>query len=98
MTDLFNTNLEKYENPERYDELYGKYQDDLLYLMEYATGIEDPIIELACGTGRLTIPMAKRGLNMVGIDLHDGMLSRAKQKAAHEQLSILFEQQDCTKL
>jgi ubiquinone/menaquinone biosynthesis C-methylase UbiE len=98
MTDIFNTNLEKYENPERYDELYGKYQDDLLYMMEYATGMEDLIIELACGTGRLTIPMAKNGLNMVGIDLHDGMLSRAKQKAAHEQLSIIFEQQDCTKL
>jgi ubiquinone/menaquinone biosynthesis C-methylase UbiE len=98
MSGLFNTNLEKYENPERYDELYGKYQDDLLYMMAYAIGIEDPIIELACGTGRLTIPMAKSGLNMVGIDLHDGMLNRAKQKAAHEQLSIIFEQQDCTKL
>jgi 2-polyprenyl-3-methyl-5-hydroxy-6-metoxy-1,4-benzoquinol methylase len=98
MSGLFNTNLEKYENPERYDELYGKYQDDLLYIMAYATGIEDPIIELACGTGRLTIPMAKSGLNMIGIDLHDGMLNRAKQKAAHEQLSIIFEQQDCTKL
>ncbi|MFB5089788.1 class I SAM-dependent methyltransferase (plasmid) [Psychrobacillus sp. PGGUH221] len=98
MKEIFENNFEKYENPEKYDEIYGNYQDDLLYLIEYVSGIEKPIIELACGTGRLTIPMAKRGLNMVGIDLHAGMLSRAKQKATHEQLNIIFEQQDCTEL
>ncbi|WP_042475658.1 class I SAM-dependent methyltransferase [Bacillus ndiopicus] len=98
MKELFENNFEKYENPEKYDEMYGNYQDDLLYILEYASGIEKPIIELACGTGRLTIPMAKSGLNMVGIDLHGGMLNRAKQKAAQEQLTINFEQQDCTAL
>lgn len=98
MKEIFENNFEKYEDPEKYDEMYGNYEDDLLYILEYADGIENPIIELACGTGRLTIPMAKRGLNMVGIDLHGGMLSRAKQKAAYEQLKIIFEQQDCTEL
>ncbi|WP_152658003.1 class I SAM-dependent methyltransferase [Oceanobacillus sp. CFH 90083] len=98
MKELFENNFEKYENPEKYDEMYSKYQDDLLYLMENVSGMDKPIIDLACGTGRLTIPMAKRGLNMVGVDLHGGMLSRAKQKAAAEQVNIIFEQQDCTEL
>ncbi len=98
MKEIFEKNFEKYEDPEKYDEIYGNYQADLQYIMEYAIGIEKPVIELACGTGRLTIPMAKSGINMVGIDMHGGMLSRAKQKAAHEQLNIIFEQQDCTEL
>ncbi|MFD1451787.1 class I SAM-dependent methyltransferase [Oceanobacillus sojae] len=98
MKEIFENNFEKYENPEKYDEMYRKYQDDLLYLMDYASGMHEPIIDLACGTGRLTIPMAKSGLNMTGVDLHAGMLSRAKQKADDEQINIIFEQQDCTEL
>ena len=98
MKAIFEDNFEKYENPKKYDDMYGNYKEDLLYIMEYASGIKQPIIELACGTGRLTIPMAKSGLKMVGIDLHGGMLNRAKQKAVHEQLTIVFEQQDCTEL
>ena len=98
LKEIFENNFEKYKSPEKYDEMYGNYQDDLLYILEYVSETEKPIIELACGTGRLAIPMAKRGLNMVGIDLHDGMLSRAKQKAAREQVNIIFEQQDCTEL
>ncbi|WP_100333610.1 class I SAM-dependent methyltransferase [Bacillus alkalisoli] len=98
MKEIFENNFDKYENPEKYDEMYGNYHEDLLYMMEYANGMEQRVIELACGTGRLTIPMAKSGINMVGIDLHDGMLSRAKQKAAEEHVKIVFEQQDCTQL
>ena len=98
MKEIFINNFEKYDDPEKYDEMYGNYQDDLCYIMEFASEIDQRVIELACGTGRLTIPMAKSGLHMVGVDLHGGMLSRAKQKAAHEQLNIIFEHQDCTEL
>jgi len=98
MKEIFETNFEKYEDPVKYDEMYDGFQDDLFYILEHARGIENPIIELACGTGRLTIPMAKSGMNMVGIDLHEGMLNRAKQKAAQENLTIIFEKQDCTEL
>lgn len=98
MKELFETNFDKYKSPEKYDEMHGNYQDDLLYLMEFVNEIDEPIIDLACGTGRLTIPMAKSGLNMVGVDLHSDMLSLAKLKAKHEQVNIVFEQQDCTEL
>ncbi|MDO5742268.1 MAG: class I SAM-dependent methyltransferase [Vagococcus sp.] len=84
MKELFETNFDKYKSPEKYDEIHDNYQDDLFYLMEFVNEIDEPIIYLACGTGRLTIPMAKSGLNMVGMDLHSGMLSLAKIKAKHE--------------
>ena len=38
-------------------------------------------LELACGTGRLTVPLAGRGLNITGFDSSDAMLEAAKAKA-----------------
>ena len=42
--------------------------------------------------------MAKSRFQMVGVDLHEGMLDRAKQKAKEQMVSIEFVLQDCTKL
>lgn len=97
-SDIFEGNLEKYADPKKYDELYNEYLQDLAYILECAKKVKEPIIELACGTGRLTIPMAKQGFKMYGVDIHNGMLNLAKQKAAEENLEIQFLQQDCTKL
>jgi len=93
----FEENFEKYADPEMYDHLYEGYQKDLNVILEWAKP-DEPVIELACGTGRLTIPMAKQGFQMVGVDLHEGMLARAKQKANEQMVSIEFLLQDCTKL
>ncbi len=94
---VFEENFEKYADPEMYDHLYEGYQKDLNVILEWAKP-DLPIIELACGTGRLTIPMAKRGFQMIGVDLHEGMLERAKQKAKEQRVSIELLRQDCTKL
>lgn len=97
-TDIFENNLEKYDDPIKYDELYNHHQEDLMYILQCVKQEKSPIIELACGTGRLTIPMAKHGFDMYGVDIHPGMLNVAIRKAKEEQLNIHFEQQDCTKL
>ena len=91
-------NLEKYNDPAGYDALYNDYVKDLAYIEEVAAAINGSILELACGTGRLTLPMAKKGYDMVGVDLHAGMLERARQKAQEAGLDIPFYRQDCTKL
>lgn len=98
MNNIFESNFQKYENPAQYDTLHESYQDDLIYIMEHAQEIHSPIIDLACGTGRLTIPMSKQGLHVIGVDLHEGMLNRARKKAIDDDLQIQFEQQDCTEL
>ena len=46
------------------------------------------ILELCCGTGRLTIPIAKDGYNITGIDYTPSMLEQAKIKASKERLEI----------
>ena len=90
-------NLKKYADPEMYDHLYEGYQKDLSIVIKWASQ-DQPILELACGTGRLTIPMAQRGFQMIGVDLHEGMLARARQKAEEQGVTIEFIQQDCTQL
>ena len=56
------------------------------------------ICDLACGTGNITIPMAKRGYDMIGTDKSFQMLSIAREKAANEGLDIMFLSQSFTKL
>ena len=57
----------------------------------------DMVVELAAGTGNLTIPLAERGYDMIGIDKSEDMLSIARQKALGNS-EILFLNQDMTKL
>lgn len=56
------------------------------------------IADLACGTGNITIPMAKRGYDMIAVDNSVQMLDIARKKAINENLDILFLNQSITKL
>lgn len=48
------------------------------------------VLDLACGTGTLTMLLKKRGLDIYGADASFEMLAEAQQKASDEQLDILF--------
>ncbi|MGB2694813.1 MAG: class I SAM-dependent methyltransferase [Dehalococcoidia bacterium] len=41
-----------------------------------------PALELACGTGRVSIPIARDGIRVVGLDRSPAMLARAREKSA----------------
>ncbi len=47
-------------------------------------------LELACGTGRLTLPLAERGLSITGLDNSQAMLEAAQVKAAAHGLRPEF--------
>ena len=55
-------------------------------------------VECACGTGSLTIPLAKLGFSMTGMDLSAEMLNLAQQKAREQGVMIPFIRQDMRKL
>ena len=40
------------------------------------------VLELACGTGRIAIPIAREGIPVVGLDASAAMLARAREKSA----------------
>jgi SAM-dependent methyltransferase len=56
------------------------------------------ILELCCGTGRLTIPIAKDGYKISGVDITSSMLEQAKIKASEAGLEIDFIQADIRNL
>jgi len=57
---------------------------DIPFYVDYAHQCQSPILELASGTGRLVIPLAKAGLDIYGVDLSDNMLDVCR-KAIHQQ-------------
>lgn len=52
------------------------------------------ILELCCGTCRLTIPIAKDGYDISGVDYTSSMLEQAKAKASESGLEIEFIEAD----
>jgi 2-polyprenyl-3-methyl-5-hydroxy-6-metoxy-1,4-benzoquinol methylase len=57
-----------------------------------------PILDIGCGTGRHSIELARRGYTVVGIDLSESLLKRAREKASEEKLQIVFQKQDARNL
>lgn len=94
----FTQNLSKYSNPEEYDDTYKSYTADLEFIETHLGEYSQSIIELACGTGRLAIPLAKQGHLVYGVDIDEGMLKYAQNKADNEGLNIHLSVQDCTQL
>jgi SAM-dependent methyltransferase len=79
MTNL--DNLIEYSDPEIYDLENGDFEPDGPFILSIAQELGSPVLELGCGTGRVTIPLAQNGIEIVGLDLVPSMLERAKQKA-----------------
>lgn len=50
-------------------------------------------LDLACGTGSLTLALADMGVDIYGIDASAEMLSKAQEKALNRNMSILFLRQ-----
>ena len=48
------------------------------------------MLDLACGTGTLTVEFKKRGFDIYGVDASFEMLSQAQSKAAEENIEMLF--------
>lgn len=69
---------------------YEKRADYFCALLERLNHKAGITLDLACGTGSLTIALAKRGLDVYGIDGSSSMLSVAQQKAAENGLNLLF--------
>lgn len=73
-----------------YDET-AKYVADILSENGIKKGI---LLDLACGTGTMSVQMAKRGYEVIGIDNSPEMLSEAREKAYEAKEDILFLCQD----
>lgn len=87
--------------------IYDELMDDVdyeawVYYIEKLIEINDikvkNILELACGTGNLTIPLTKRGYDICGIDISEEMLEVALKKSEEENIKLVLLQQDIVDL
>lgn len=69
-----------------YDLDLAGFDDDLLMVEEFARRCGSPILELGCGSGRLLLPLARRGYQVTGVDLSPAMLAIARRKVEAEGL------------
>ena len=78
---------------------YGAWSVHLLRLLD-SRGVKsgDACVECACGTGALTVPLAKAGLKMTGVDMSGEMLAAAMNRARSAGCAIPFVRQDMVSL
>jgi SAM-dependent methyltransferase len=61
---------------------------DVSFWRRVARGAAGPVLELGCGTGRLSAPLSRAGVQLVGIDRSAPMLARARRRAANRLVLV----------
>jgi SAM-dependent methyltransferase len=67
-----------------YDPWSASVTEDVEFYVDVARASGGPVVELACGTGRISVPIAKAGISVIGVDASAGMLEVAREYAATE--------------
>jgi SAM-dependent methyltransferase len=79
-------NLEEFPDQQTYDDpqTYDIVVDNDTGIAFYAALAQEtggPVLEIACGTGRVSIPIARLGFAVTGLDIVPGMLELARRKS-----------------
>lgn len=82
-----------YDDPGLYDLLVSSAPEEAFY-RDAARRSAGPVLELACGTGRLAIPLARCGLAVTGLDISRSMLAAARAKAAAAGAAVSWIEAD----
>ena len=56
------------------------------------------VLDVACGTGNLAIPAARKGASLHGADIATNLIEQARQRAASEGLHATFQEGDAEEL
>lgn len=98
-----------YSDPDLYDRLFpgaglGSAPDDEArrerivaserFYVEEARRSGGRVLEMACGSGRLTVPIAQNGVEVLGADLSPAMLEAARAKGSAAGVRVPFVQAD----
>lgn len=70
-----------YLDGRHYDLLNKDFVEDISFYLRKIREYGEPVLELGCGTGRITIPAAEQSIQITGLDISEQMLSHAKRKA-----------------
>jgi SAM-dependent methyltransferase len=74
-----------------YDPWSVSVTEDVDFYVEEALASGGPLVELAVGTGRIAVPIAKAGVQVIGVDESSAMLAVARAFADREGVSELVD-------
>ncbi|MEK7721577.1 MAG: class I SAM-dependent methyltransferase [Elusimicrobiota bacterium] len=76
--------------PENFDEItIGRgLAHDITRYKEIATETGGPVLELCCGTGRVSIPLARAGFHITAVDISEGLISGFQKKLSLESDNV----------
>jgi 2-polyprenyl-3-methyl-5-hydroxy-6-metoxy-1,4-benzoquinol methylase len=74
----------------------SSYADEFIGRLNIAPGAR--ALDVACGTGNLAIPLARRGAIVTGVDIATNLLEQGRERAAAEGLTIAFDEGDAEQL
>ena len=74
-----------------YDPWSHSVTEDVEFYVEEARRSGGPVVELACGTGRIAVPLAQAGLRVIGVDGSAAMLEVARERAAVAGVEALLD-------
>jgi SAM-dependent methyltransferase len=71
-----------------YDPWSASVVEDIDFYVEEATRSGGPVVELAVGTGRIAVPTAAAGIEVIGVDSSAGMLAVAREQASAAGVAV----------
>jgi len=80
--------IEPFEDAALYDWEYRRRRDDVRFYRTLAGERGGPVLDLACGTGRLLVPLLRDGHVVVGLDRSPPMLARAAARLARLRQAV----------
>jgi SAM-dependent methyltransferase len=82
-----------------YDSEHAQFDEDLDLYRNFAELCSGSLLELACGSGRLLLPLAREGHTLTGVDTSERMLALAQARLQEENIAsrvTLIQQDMCT--
>ena len=74
-----------------YDPWSASVTEDVEFYVEEAVAAGGPVVELAVGTGRIAVPTARAGVEVIGVDESPGMLAVAREYGERQGVSNLLD-------
>ena len=90
--------MDIYSDADFYELEFARRNHEVPFYLKYASLARGRVLEVACGTGRITLAIARTGILMTGLDVSAPMLKLGRRKADAEGLKITWLRQDCRKI
>lgn len=73
-----------------YDDIYNGAEEATVEFLAGLAGSPPRALELAIGTGRIALPLVRKGIEVVGIDISEDMVDRMRAKPGGEAIEVVI--------